>query len=102
MSEVKANRKANFSACKEPGDFFISPPNEHDGGCMRLSFLCPCGCGALAGVRIRSDGKRVDKPYGTWAWDLNEDIPTIDPSIAIGAGGSHWHGYLKNGVFKSC
>lgn len=41
--------------------------------------------------------KTEGKP--NWAWDGNEDAPTLSPSIHnIG----HWHGFLRNGRFESC
>ena len=96
MSDVQANRVADFSAAKNPGDFFVTAFNPHE-QCRRLSFLCPCGCGDLAGIRIRDDGQQVD---GAWSWNRSEDKPTCQPSILIDRG--HWHGYLTDGVFKSC
>ena len=95
--EVQATKKAGFSDCKSPGDFFLTSPNEHEGGARRLSFLCPCGCGDLAGIKVRDDGTQQG---GAWAWDRNEDKPTCTPSIAINS--NHWHGYLTDGVFRSC
>ena len=91
---VKATRVADFDHAKNPGDFFLTPPNEHEGGSRRLSFLCPCGCGTLAGIRVRDDRQT---PPGVWGWDGDEDKPTATPSILIGNG--HWHGYLTNGEF---
>ena len=99
---VQARRVENFQACTNPGDFFITPPNPHEGGARRLSFLCPCGCGDLAGIRVRDDGSQKD---GAWAWDKNEDCPTCTPSIGIMCRLNkvhrfHWHGYLTKGVFE--
>ncbi len=97
MTTVPATKVADFDHAKNPGDFFLSGPNEHDGGARRLSFICPCGCGDLCGIRVRDDGQNVN---GAWGWDRNEESPTCTPSIAIN--GNHWHGYLKAGVFESC
>ena len=67
-SEAKMNVVAHkvgcFSETKQPGDFFITEPNPHGGNARRLSFLCPCGCGDLCGIRIRDDGQQID---GAWA-----------------------------------
>ncbi len=96
-TSVKANRVAGFDECKQPGDFYITAPNEHEGGMRRLSFRCPCGCGDLCVIRIREDGQHDAQ---AWGWDKNEDCPTTTPSINISGG--HWHGYLRAGVFESC
>ncbi len=98
---VAATHVANFDAAKNPGDYFITPPNPAEGGMRRLSFLCPCGCGELCGIRIHDDGQQVD---GVWAWNLDADKPTCTPSIDVkdGKGGSHWHGYLTAGQFIEC
>ncbi len=98
MTDVTARRAADYDHCETPGDFFISGPNPHEGGMRRLSFLCPCGCGDLCGVKIRDDGKNVE---GAWGWNGDYDKPTTTPSIAIGPAG-YWHGHLTDGVFKSC
>ena len=96
--ETKGRRVADYDACTEPGDFYFTPPNPHDGGMRRLSFRCPCGCGTLAGIRVRDDGQRTEP---AWGWNRDEEKPTATPSIRIGPG-EHWHGYLTDGVFKSC
>ncbi len=98
MNEIKANRVADFDACKQAGDFYITKPNPAEGDMRRISFLCPCGCGDLCGVRVRNDGQRDDEQ--AWAWDKNEEHPTVSPSININNG--HWHGYLIFGIFKKC
>lgn len=98
MSEVTARKVADFDHCEKPGDFYITEPNPHEGGMRRLSFLCPCGCGDLCGIRIRDDGQNVG---GAWGWNKDAGKPTTTPSIAIGPN-NHWHGYLTDGVFKAC
>lgn len=97
MKDVKANRVADYDHCKSAGDYYITEPNPHEGGMRRLSFLCPCGCGDLCGIKIRDDGRNVG---GAWGWNGNWDSPTATPSIRVGPG-EHWHGYLTDGVFKS-
>lgn len=59
-----------------------------------LTFMCPCGCGAVAGINLKPV-----YPHG-WDWDGNKELPTINPSIKISPCG--WHGYLRAGVFESC
>lgn len=100
--ETTANRVANFGECSNPGDFYITEPSDHDFGARRLSFLCPCGCGDLCGIRIRDDGQNID---GAWGWNKDVDKPTTTPSIRISGktpSEEHWHGYLTDGVFKQC
>lgn len=94
--KIKANRVADFEACKAAGDFYITEPNPAENGMMRLSFLCPCGCGELCGIRIRSDGKENG---AAWGWNLDGVNPTCTPSIEVKP--AHWHGYLKNGFFTT-
>lgn len=94
MSNVKANRVVGFDEAKNPGDFFFTEPNPHEDGMMRLSFICPCGCGDLCGIRVREDGQHT---AAAWGWDKDRDKPTCKPSIAIN--GEHWHGYLTDGEF---
>jgi hypothetical protein len=57
-----------------------------------LNFVCPCGCGQVAGVSVEP---------GRWQWDGNRERPTITPSIQI-MDGCRWHGFLTNGVFQRC
>ena len=93
-NEVTARRVADYDACEHPGDFFLTTPDAE--GVRRLSFLCPCGCCSLCGIRIKTG----EKTAAAWQWDGNEDKPTTTPSININRG--HWHGYLTSGVFRSC
>jgi hypothetical protein len=85
--DVVATRVADFASAKQAGDFFWATD-------ARLHFKCPCGCGALAGVDVKPHA-----PSG-WEWNGDRDKPTVQPSISIDRG--HWHGYLTNGVFRSC
>jgi hypothetical protein len=101
MSEVVAHNVGDYDHCVKPGDFYITPENEADFGCRRIYFMCPCGkcdgIAGLAGIRVRSDGTKENY---CWAWNRDEQKPTCTPSINIANG--HWHGYLTDGVFKSC
>jgi hypothetical protein len=96
--EVKARNVKEFSGLKQPGDFYLTAPNEE--GVMHLTFLCPCGCGDPAGISLRRDGTKGPGNC-TWTWDQNEEAPTCTPSI-LRRGGCKWHGYLTKGVFVSC
>jgi hypothetical protein len=99
VNPIPARRVADYPACLQLGDFFLAGTDEHS-QCLRLSFLCPCGCGMLAGIRVVRGGSPYDaatRALGAWGWDGNEDKPTVEPSIDIDHG--HWHGYLKDGQF---
>ncbi len=85
----------NFDELKNVGDWFFT--EEHGmNDARRLSFLCPCGCGSLAGIRVRNDGVNDGK---CWGWNKDEDKPTTAPSIDVIG---HWHGYLTDDVFVKC
>jgi hypothetical protein len=97
-----ARHVADFDACKQAGDYFFTPSNQN--GERVLHFLCPCGCGVLAGIKIREDRLQTNN---AWAWNGNEEKPTAHPSILIATGlpttdNGHWHGYLTDGEFRSC
>lgn len=99
--EVKANRVAgtedDISLLAQPGDFRWTG---FEGGELpgRMMFRCPCGCDIIAGITVKPVCKTG------WEWDGNLDKPTVTPSIAISVddSGNHWHGYLTDGVFRSC
>ena len=98
MGNVKARNVVGYEGALQAGDFWITAPNPHEGNARRLTFICPCGCGSYAGIKIRDDGQNVE---GAWGWDRNEMEPTTTPSIQIMAG-CRWHGFLTKGVFVSC
>lgn len=92
MSEVKANRlpaDCSIDELVKPGNFRWSGDPV-----KRLTFGCPCGCGDIAGIEVKPEN-----PSG-WDWNGDLDKPTVTPSILINR--DHWHGYLTDGVFKSC
>jgi hypothetical protein len=83
-------------------EYFVSSGGDGPAG---LLFGCPCGCGELKTVGFDTHESRRPR----WHWDGNREQPTLTPSILIyqlsetGAKtGEHWHGFLTNGVFKSC
>lgn len=92
--EVTANRAEadSIDGLKKPGDFYWTGMS--DGKIGRMMFVCPCGCGDICGI--------VLKPVAPTGWEWNGDLdkPTVTPSILINRG--HWHGYLTDGVFRSC
>jgi hypothetical protein len=63
-----------------------------------IHFVCPCGCGDVCGIAFRN---YKDQKGPIWTWDGSRDEPTCTPSI-LRIGGCAWHGYLTDGVFRSC
>ncbi len=103
MSDVIGKRVEGFSGTKEkytdapvPGAFWWlgDPPR-------RLHFVCPCGCGDIGGIAVAKDLADRDGNHPIWTWNGDEDKPTTTPSILFTAG-CKWHGYLTDGVFRSC
>jgi len=97
--EIEAKRVDGFDDLKEPGDFILTSRIgiEADTG---LLFVCPCGCGEFGGVSFdvpEADGLSGPK----WTWNGDRDRPTIASSIRR-VGGCGWHGFLNDGVFRSC
>lgn len=78
-----------------------------------LWYVCPCGCNAADLLPFRvAGGKRP-----SWNWDGDRTHPTLEPSIHHRIGKvsfpkmdpnnpdhweTHWHGYLRRGVFEEC
>jgi hypothetical protein len=90
----KAIRVDAKSIPENPGEYKIVEGAHNGIYSRRLVFACPCGCGSVAGIKLRPE------PNG---WDFNEDYdkPTCAPSILI-IGGCAWHGYLTDGEFNGC
>lgn len=83
----------------KPGTFYWGAlSDDHKSG--RLMFSCPCGCGTNPGIVV---GEPQAVPP-VWGWNGNPDKPTATPSIEVHPHGGckGWHGYLTDGVFKSC
>jgi len=93
----KANRVASWDDMKNPGDFIYT--HNQAGQICGLIEMCPCGCGKHGGVNFRIDGDTRKPPL--WDWNGNEESPTLTPSI-LRLGGCKWHGFLTDGIFKSC
>lgn len=75
-------------------EYYKSGDREYAG----MIYCCPCGCGKIGVLAFRPH------PSPSWEWDGNKETPTLSPSVHdIPAGGkTHWHGYLRNGVWESC
>lgn len=93
--DVPFNRVEGFEQLKNPGDGYWYFATDNHAMPDRLTFLCPCGCGSVAGVRVAGEH--------AWRWNCDLDKPTTQPSILVNkTDGCGWHGYLTDGVFKSC
>ncbi|TPK42325.1 MULTISPECIES: DUF6527 family protein [unclassified Mesorhizobium] len=58
-----------------------------------MIYCCPCGCGATGALNFRPH------PSPSWEWNGNREKPTLTPSVHhVG----HWHGFLTDGVWRSC
>ena len=74
---------------------------------IAVSFRCPCGNGERVMIPFTNplDGKPSDYPNDE-AWDRMGDTfetLTLRPSLQrADPGGCNWHGYLTDGVFRSC
>lgn len=83
-----------FRATDLPGAVHFDLVSEH----LAMWFRCPCGCGALARIRV---GHGV-KPEGSPSWNWNGSItdPSLTPSVnQLGCG---WHGWLRDGYWEAC
>lgn len=90
--------------CKQiPGSFFYYWSGEKETGIIQS---CPCGCGNLGNLNLKPTNKSP-----SWANSGTRDKPTLSPSVGIKKyredqdvepDGFHWHGYLVDGVWKSC
>ena len=75
-----------------------------DGGSMTagMVYRCPCGCRATGALNFRPH------PSPSWDWDGDVEKPTLSPSVhhilRLIAGGqqTHWHGWLRAGVWEAC
>lgn len=97
MSGVAAIRVEDIDQCSTPGAFeYFASAGRDIGG---MIYNCPCGCGRQGSLRFRP---RVnDGP--SWEWDGNVDAPTLSPSVHdMPQGVTHWHGWLRGGVWESC
>lgn len=109
--EVKANRVSGNEQLQNPGDYYfdLDPVGE----CHYIFIFCPCGkCDRTYRMQLPvNTGIKQDR---AWLWDGNEDCPTLTPSILrrvdtqenteyeIKGHKCDWHGYLTQGVFRSC
>ena len=95
--EVKANRRDRFDDLDNPGDFILI--TNQAGEVVGMVEKCPCGCGELGSISFDVPSRTGCGPK--WKWNGNRDKPTLTPSIKRTVG-CLWHGYLTDGVFRSC
>ena len=77
------------------GGFRVSPAD--DDGEQGFWYSCPCGCGRKGLLTVGKGFKPEDGP--SWNWNGSLDKPTLTPSVHhVG----HWHGWLTDGVWRSC
>lgn len=96
MSDVSAKHVKGFDEAKNPGEFWWS--GDPVG---RLTFVCPCGCGSIGSVAVAPNPLDRGGNHPVWQWNGDLDKPTITPSIQF-LSGCKWHGYLTEGVFRTC
>lgn len=88
-----------------PGAFeFYDTATRKDAG---MIYVCPCGCGRTGALNFRESADVWDgilpAPDPSWVWDGNREAPTLFPSVHDNPGETtHWHGWLKAGVWESC
>ena len=109
--EVKASKVDKFSDMKHPGDYQYYSQKGVDGH-AGIIFVCPCGkhsgepTGMIEG-KLATNGIRA-LPFenapgigAKWNWNGSEEMPSLTPSI-LDISECHWHGFLTDGVFRSC
>lgn len=90
---TKSDFQNEYDVGKVPGSFRIT----EDDGVTWLWYCCPCGCRGVGVLTVGNGFKPDDGP--SWQWNGSLDKPTLTPSVHhVG----HWHGWLTDGVWKSC
>jgi hypothetical protein len=91
----------NEGTISTPGDFAWDFDSDLLGGDhskpTHYLYICLPGETNLTAIEVQQ-GNNQHGPR-TWAWDGNEDKPTLSPSILFPG---TWHGYLKSGRLESC
>lgn len=72
-----------------------------------ITHACPCGCGAHGVIWFPGGSGNGVGSWPEHEWGVTGEWPkvTLSPSIGFGrlaAGGYHWHGYLRDGIFEEC
>lgn len=66
-----------------------------------IEYICPCGCKSQGYLPFRNTGQKGD----TWLWNGSKEKPTLQPSVhhiykINGEQRTHYHGWLKEGVWE--
>jgi hypothetical protein len=70
-------------------EFFV----DRDQKVAGMVYSCPCGCGRTGALNFRPH------PSPSWEWNGDREKPNLTPSVHhVG----HWHGFLTDGVWRSC
>jgi hypothetical protein len=95
MTAVRANHVKDVDdEAAPPGAF------EFDEGEAGMFYKCPCGCVRTGYLRFRQTDPQ-QRP--SWVWNGDRERPTLEPSVHhLIAGETHWHGWLRDGVWTSC
>lgn len=74
-------------------------PGKPSGQRWRADLLVrlPVRCGSLGPLTVGNGFKPADGP--SWQWNGSLDKPTLTPSVHHRG---HWHGWLTDGVWRSC
>ena len=60
----------HISDCEIPGAYCWT--SQGDRPRTGLLYICPCGCGVLGGLAIRT----IEDSHPSWSWDGNVEKPT--------------------------
>lgn len=95
---VKATLVEDIDAALDvPGAYEWNGTYGKPGETSGMTFICPCGCGRPGWLPVNRHGH----PGPSWDWNGNREAPTLRPSV-LQVGGCEWHGWLTDGVWKSC
>lgn len=95
--EAKANNVGHFGKLTNAGDFILTVSAASGETPAGMIYVCPCGCGDHSAVQFSNFKHESPK----WDWNGDREKPTLTPSI-LRTAGCRWHGYLTDGVFRSC
>jgi hypothetical protein len=91
----KSEFQADCGMGRIPGSFRVGEPDSDRE--QTFWYVCPCGCGNVGPLTVGNGFKPDGSP--TWRWNGSLDNPTLQPSVWWKG---HWHGWLTDGVWKSC